>query len=293
MLVGAGCSSDDGDVSRSGTTVQATAPESSTSSTSAPAESTTSEPTATTEVIPAGSTYVALGSSFAAGVGAGDTVDGVCAQGSENYARLVASELELEFIDSSCGGATIDNVVDTPQGDAPPQIESVPADAALVTVTVGGNDVNYIGNFFACGEGCPPGTIDDEASRNQRFADLTDELVAMLESIAERAPDAVIVLVAYPVLVEAPDDVCEGVLKADAAFQHDMGERLQQAFVDASDRAGVTFVDAYAASEGHGACRPPADRWMEGQTPIAGALPWHPNAESYLAQAELILTALG
>ena len=239
---------------------------------------------------------MSLGSSFAAGIGAGEVIEPVCGQTSESYARIVAAELGLELVDLGCGGATIDHIVDTTQilgADArPPQIESIPPDAELITITVGGNDVGYIGNFFVCAAGCPDGHIDAPRDRDDRFDDLADELEDMIELVRATAPDAHVILVGYVRLLDGPDDTCDGVDLAAAEFHHDIGERLQAAFVDAADDTDITFVDAYAASAGHGVCQPPEQRWVEGQGATSPAFAWHPNRTGTAAIADLVLAQI-
>jgi len=252
------------------------------------------EPTATPEPETITGRYVAMGSSYAAGQGAGaDVAGGSCVQGAESYPYLVAEAFGLDLVDVSCNGAKIDNVVDTPQGEAVPQLEAVTADTSIVTITVGGNDVGYVLNFFRCmNNGCPEGVVDDEAARTERFADLTAELTDMLGVVAERAPQARVLLVAYPVVVESAEGTCEGVQEADVEFQYDMGARLQQAFVDAADAADAEFVDAYTNSFGHGACVPIENRWMDGATATTAAFSWHPNALGQRAMADLVVAHL-
>ena len=103
--------------------------------------------------------YVALGSSYAAGGGLG-TPDPAgfpgCGRTTMAYPYLVAGALDLDLVNAACGGATIDNITGTPQrlqgwdgsiSSVPRQIESVGSDTGLVTITIGGNDVNYVGNL--------------------------------------------------------------------------------------------------------------------------------------------------
>jgi|CZKU01.1.fsa_nt_gi hypothetical protein len=56
-----------------------------------------------------------------------------------------------------------------------------------------------------------------------------------------------------------------------------LGKSLQDAFRGAAQEADVHFVDVYSASQGHDACAPDGQRWVEGQTPPA-VVPYHPNA---------------
>lgn len=263
----------------------------------AAAPSTSAAPPATSPgTLPLEGIYVALGSSNAAGPGAGALVEGPCLRGEQSYPRVLATRLGLELIDASCSAATIDNVVDTPQpfGDTeqPPQIDAVTEDTALVTVTAGGNDMDYIGTFLDCHRGCPPERLDDEASRDARFAAVTEELVAMLELLADRAPRAHIVFVGYPIVIEDPSEPCAPLTQEETDFLFDVGERLQSAFVEATDRTRVTYVDAYEGFRGHGACRPAEERWIEGADPIPGAIPWHPNTTGAAVMADLTEAAL-
>ena len=110
----------------------------------------------------------------------------------------------LNLTDVSCGAAVIPNVLDEAQGAAPPQIDAVTPDTKLITVSVGGNDINLNGTALGCGDPAtvcsPPATLDaDEAA-------LQGELVAMLTELKARAPSAVVVLVTYP--REFPDETC-------------------------------------------------------------------------------------
>ena len=56
--------------------------------------------TAAKPAIPAGATYVALGSSFAAGSGI-PVQTGVCGRSESNYPNLVAADLELKLVRSA------------------------------------------------------------------------------------------------------------------------------------------------------------------------------------------------
>src|SRR4051795_5540709 len=100
-------------------------------------------------------TYVALGSSFAAGPGIEPILDAGCGRSGNNYPHLVAGRLGYDLIDVTSGGATVDDVLTRSQalltgGTVPPQLEAVVPDADLVSVTVGGNDVDYLLTLLRC-----------------------------------------------------------------------------------------------------------------------------------------------
>jgi hypothetical protein len=109
-----------------------------------------SEQVAAVEESLAGQRYVAIGSSFAAGPMLPPAKGGAparCGQSMNNYPTLLAERFGMILTDRSCSGATTNNVLG-PWGDIPPQINAVTPQTRLVTVTIGGNDLNYIGNLF-------------------------------------------------------------------------------------------------------------------------------------------------
>src|SRR5262249_29760263 len=91
--------------------------------------------------------YVALGSSMASGPGIAPRADGApwpAGRSARNYPHLVASKLGLDLVDVTYSGATTAHVLRNRQFGAPPQVEALNGSEALVTVTIGGNDVGYV-----------------------------------------------------------------------------------------------------------------------------------------------------
>src|SRR5579875_3760178 len=91
--------------------------------------------------------YVALGSSMAAGPGIRPRATGApwgSGRSARNYAHLVARRLNLDLVDVTFSGATTAHVLADRQRGAPPQVAALNGSEALVTVTIGGNDVGYI-----------------------------------------------------------------------------------------------------------------------------------------------------
>jgi lysophospholipase L1-like esterase len=92
----------------------------------------------------------ALGSSFAAGPGIEPIADPTAVRSERNYAHQLAERLGARLVDLTVSGATTANILDTPQQMVsghvyPPQIDGVPADADVVTITAGGNDLQFAG----------------------------------------------------------------------------------------------------------------------------------------------------
>lgn len=244
-----------------------------------------------------GASYVALGSSFAAGPGIAAQL-GSCGRSDQNYPHLVAAALELALTDVSCSGATTANILDTPQGSAAPQLAAIGADTALVTVTIGGNDITYSASTIRCGgakadDRCAAKL--DQARVAALVAQLPDRLAKVLEAIRGRAPKAVIVVVTYPRVVPAPAERCAsvGLTDADADYFSMLGQQLQDATVGAASAKQVLVADSYALGQGHGPCADAADRWVNGAVPAASGAPFHPTASGHQEMARLVLAALG
>lgn len=63
-----------------------------------------------------------------------------------NYPSFLAKRLDAKLTDLTVSGATLLNVLDTPQGmlkSFRPQVDGVTSDADIVTITAGGNDMGY------------------------------------------------------------------------------------------------------------------------------------------------------
>jgi lysophospholipase L1-like esterase len=242
-----------------------------------------------------GAKYVALGSSFAAGPGVAAQL-GVCGRSDHNYSNLVADALGLTLTDVSCNGATTANIVDTPQNGAAPQIDAVSRDTALVTVTIGGNDIRFTSSTFACA-----GTAQDEhctanldkAMINEAVNQLPTDLGAMLDAIKAKAPQVIIVLVTYPRVFPSDAASCSELeLSADdTAYLAALGQKLEDAFVSATSSRQSLIADAYVRAEGHGPCAA-ADRWVNGANVADTGIRYHPTAMGHIAMARLVLAAL-
>jgi lysophospholipase L1-like esterase len=95
----------------------------------------------------------ALGSSFAAGPGIQPVADPAAMRSTRNYAHLLADRLGAELVDLTVSGATTVTILHTPQvtmtgAQYPPQVHGLPADADLVTVTAGGNDLHFAASML-------------------------------------------------------------------------------------------------------------------------------------------------
>jgi lysophospholipase L1-like esterase len=250
-------------------------------------------------VVEAGDTYVALGSSFASGPMIPPVADASCLRSTDDYPGLVARRLGLTLTDVSCGAATTDNVISTPQGVHPVQLDALTPDTDLVTITIGGNDVDYSATNLICsgdaknGQDCL-GTSVQPNDIEAKFAALPAKLDATLQAIEAKAPKATVVVVPYlRVFPAVPAPCAPSVPMSTPTLYYLTGssDKLHTAIKEAAARAEVRFVDTYVP-KGHDACAVPAKRWVEGAEPASPAVSFHPNAAGMKAQAKMIVAAL-
>jgi len=245
-----------------------------------------------------GLNYVAMGSSFAAGPGIPpvQTSPGAsaCSRSVNNYPSIVARDLGANLTDVTCSGATTANVLTTSQAGLPPQVEAVGPDTRTVTVTIGGNDVNYLGsiNVYSCqtsgGTNC--GSVDRNKIE-QAFTELQGRIANVVNAVHQRAPQAHVYLVSYFTIL--PDaGVCPNVPLTDeqASYERSIASRLAGATAAAASSTGATLVDLAGASRGHDACS--ASPWVESYRPPAGRATYHPNEAGMRAAADLVESAL-
>jgi lysophospholipase L1-like esterase len=206
---------------------------------------------------------VALGSSFAAGAGLPPYVDRAARRSQINYSHILAARLDARLADLSVSGATLANMLGEPQiffgNHFEPQIESVPADADIVTITAGGNDLGYIGGMF--GDSIRAyllgrlfmGSAPKVAPMG--VEELAERFVEVIDKIGEKAPNAQVYLVEYLTLlgphVRAGVDVAfdEGRIK----FHQGVAKILNAAYRLAGEkRPKVVVVDMAERSLEHG-----------------------------------------
>lgn len=244
-----------------------------------------------------GPEYVAMGSSFAAGPGIPPVEPGSpapCGRSVHNYANLVAGDLGLHLTDASCSGATTANVLSQDQDGQPPQIDAVGPGTRLVTVTIGGNDIDYLGSLdtYSCQDegGTNCGTVDTGAIAAV-LPVLTQRLENVVTAVHDRAPRARVVLVNYFTILP-PSGACPGVpLTPDQlAYERFLAASLKHDTTVAARATGATLVDLATVSSRHNACS--ALPWVNTYDVAAGLVPYHPKAVGMAGAAALVERAL-
>lgn len=242
--------------------------------------------------------YIALGSSFAAGIGLGPRAPGSpvhCFRTTAGYPALVARRTGLRFVDMSCSGSTSEHILDGGQLLLGPQLSAVGPQAQLVTITSGGNDVGYIGDLMAASGGIAglAGWLNGPArpAADRPYDRVTAKLEQIVREVRIKAPSARIVLVSYPaILPEQGNCAATGVSDAQAQISRDVAARLAAATRRAADEEDALLIDMAALSKGHDVCS--QSPWVNGAEPAHGTA-FHPNTEGSAAVAAGIIEVLG
>lgn len=261
--------------------------------------------------LPPGARYVAMGSSFASGSGIAPydpAAPARCQRSTENYAHQLARKRKLILVDVTCGGATTAHILG-PWNELPPQVDALTPDTALVTITIGGNDLGYIGRLIAgsCGDGPAASAAAQPICRmiaagrrnGAAMPAMTEEswrkaetgLTGIAREIRRRSPRARIVFVDYlTVLPEGP--LCDQTPLSPQVAEtgRATAARLARLTAEVARRNGAEVLPASELSRKmHSACA--ASPWMAGFIPPAESrsfVPYHPNLAGMTAITEAL-----
>jgi lysophospholipase L1-like esterase len=195
--------------------------------------------------------YVALGDSYAVGVGTYgyDDPNDPCRRGPFAYPRLwAAAHPATAFTEASCSGAKTADVLST-------QLPLVTPDTSLVTIQVGGNDAGFVDVLV----GCTFGSDSDCVTRTQAASEVVRTTVApalqkTYAAVRANAPSARVVVIGYPRIYKA-GGTCFGQLSAPKqAAINASADVLAGVTAAQASAAGFTFLDARTTFAGHEIC---------------------------------------
>jgi lysophospholipase L1-like esterase len=255
---------------------------------------------------PAPIPYVALGSSFASGYGQTPYEPGligstICGRSLNDYPQQISAALNLSLTDVTCGGATTDNILTTPQrGFIPPQVNAVTSTTRLVTITVGGNDVNYLLDLYRNSCANDPAAIDpsfrpfictpvDATATQTALTLLRSKLVNVVQAVKARAPKARIILADYLTILPPTDQGCAALplSSEQIAYSRTVANQLAADTFRTALQTRVEYMPLSLLSRGHDACS--ANPWVNpwSSTVLVGSQ-YHPNAAGIAAEADLL-----
>jgi hypothetical protein len=256
--------------------------------------------------------YVALGDSYSAGVGAEATVADQnplerCHRTSKAYYHEVSQAFRFAKGSSfwACSGATTADVLDG-RGGEPPQIGRIGVGTSLITISIGGNDVGFSKVLAGCVVRLPwsKGCTAQGGEIAGRMSELRRSLPDLLGKIIARAPDARVIVMGYPKAFSEVsgvdgDNITVGDQRWLNARAYDLGRLVRQAAEEADARkaaghrhGSVEFVDAYSAFAGHEVGS--KDAYMNGLKVNLSALEaeprsYHPTIAGQHALAQLFI----
>lgn len=241
--------------------------------------------------------YVAMGSSFAAGPGLlphATEAPTRCGRSTRNYAQQLAALRGLTLADVSCSAATTQAIL-APWKELPAQIDAVGPATRLVTVTIGGNDVGYVGRLLhaSCRQLAELGRVAADRCRpaneatDADFAALGLSMRAIAAAVRARAPQAQLVFVDYLTLLP-PSQTCAAtpLTAAEADQARATAARLLALTAEVAKASDARLLSASSLSAGHDACA--AEPWVWGYPAPDRQAPYHPSLAGMSALARAL-----
>ena len=225
--------------------------------------------------------YVALGDSFAAGMGAGGET-GKCVSSPKSYPDVFAEESGVDLIaNASCSGATTSDLLKR-------QLIALDDRTDLVTLSIGGNDLGVADIASDCAAGKAIPCRNELSSALSLLNVLPDRLDAVYAAVAKAAPNARIVVTGYAVMYDASDPNAPdfGMAAAINAATIGLNEVIRTA-VDEQRAKGVPMTFVGVDFEGHGIGN--KNPWVN----TSGFAAFHPTAAGYREYARALVRTLG
>jgi lysophospholipase L1-like esterase len=195
--------------------------------------------------------YVALGDSYASGVGSGSytSESGSCLRSTKAYPQLWANaHAPASFKFVACSGAKTTNV-------NAGQLSALSSSTTLVSITIGGNDVGFAHVMQDCVlYGTDTCVADVNAAENTARTYLPGWLDTTYNGIRAHAPSAKVVVVDYPRFYH---DLwyCIGLSSTSRNKINEGADVLDGVIRDAANRHGFYFADVRSLfANGHEIC---------------------------------------
>ncbi|MEW2072739.1 SGNH/GDSL hydrolase family protein [Streptomyces sp. NPDC017966] len=216
--------------------------------------------------------YVALGDSYASGVGAGSyTSDsGDCKRSTKAHPYLwAAANSPSSFHFTACSGARTGDVLSG-------QLGPLSTSTGLVSISVGGNDAGFADVMTTC-------VLQSDSSCLSRIATarayvdstLPGRLDSVYSAIRDRAPNARVVVLGYPRFYRLGTS-CVGLSETKRKAINDAADYLDNAIARRAGAHGFTFGDVRTTFTGHEICS--GSSWLHSVDWFNIGNSYHPTA---------------
>jgi lysophospholipase L1-like esterase len=213
--------------------------------------------------------YVALGDSYASGVGTRSYIsDGTsCQRSTYAYPWLIASSRGYTLNFKACSGAKIPDVTNN-------QLSALSAATSHVTITVGGNDAGFASVLTECAQPWWSSDCNGAIDKAQNYINntLPGKLSTLYASIRTKAPNARVVVVGYPRIFNGEDcNAGTWFSPAEETRLNQTADLLNSRTSAQASARGFSFANPAGRFVGHAVCD--GVEWLNGLS--------HPIFESY------------
>ena len=227
--------------------------------------------------------YVALGDSYASGVGTRTytSESGSCQRSTKAYPYLDAARISAHLTDMACSGARVADVTAN-------QLAPLNSTTRFVTVQVSGNDAGFSSVITECAQ--PAWLSDCNGAIDTAQATINNTIPSRLNglyaNIKSRATTAKVIVVGYPRLFNGTDCNAGTFFSgAEMTRLNATADLLNSKISAAAGAAGFPFVNPTSAFIGHAVCGSP--EWINGlSNPISES--YHPNTTGHANLANLV-----
>jgi lysophospholipase L1-like esterase len=237
----------------------------------------------TTTAHAAAPVYIALGDSYASGVGTRTYIpeSGSCQRSTKSYPYVDAARVGAALTSVACSGARVADVTAN-------QLGPLNSSVRWVTLQVGGNDAGFSSVITECAKPAWLGNCDAAINTAQATINNTipGRLNTLYATVKSRASAAKIVIVGYPRLFNGTD--CNAGTFFSAAEMtrlNQTADLLNSKTAASASGAGFSFVNPTSAFTGHAVCGSP--EWINGlSNPVSES--YHPNVTGQTGFANLV-----
>jgi hypothetical protein len=261
-----------------------------------------------------GTRYVSLGDSYTAGplIPKQQLDPFGCLRSDHDYPHLTATSLHLSLTDVSCSGAETKDMT-SPQsvpfgGTNLPQFDAIDKSTKVVSVGIGGNDIQFTTIVENCLASSPIGpTRVGQTCKGFYTAGGVDQLAAVISATAPKVAGVIagirqraashvkIFVMGYPALLPATGTGCwpqVPLTTVDVPYLRQVAMELNGMLRSVATSNGAIYVDTYTSGLPFNACTSASTRYVEPLIPTNPAAPVHPNARGMAHDAALLIAAM-